>query len=320
MQSVALAVLFVLGAAAAQAGPIYTFEILDEPGAKHTLAEDFNDAGVIVGYSIDASGNTAHAFVRDAAGYSTFKVLDAFDAVPFGINNAGLITGFYITDDPVVFWSGFVKSGDAYSVFNVPGAVATIPTGINDAGQIIGTWMDGAGSHGFLKDGESYSDITFPGATFTQPEAINNAGDIVGSYLDIDGVSHGFIKRGDEYLSLNLLSGATGINDAGLIAGVVNGSNGVVTDGVHLAHIVLLQPYNGSTPTDIDNFGHVLGNTSQLNPARIHGFLATPTPDWMFEPEPPPPSIPEPASLWLCGLGLTEVVRRYTAARWRTGS
>ena len=315
MKSVAFAVLFALGAAAAQAGPIYTFEIFDVPGAKDTFAQGFNDAGVIVGYSVDAA-NMAHAFIRDGGGYSTFEVFDTFNTIPNGINNAGQITGFYTNDGNT--WSGFVKSGDVYSVFDVPGASFTIPTGINDAGLIVGTWEDGAGSHGFLKDGGTYSDISFPGAIYTNPVGINNAGDIVGTYGDAGNISHGFIKRGEEYLTLNLLVGALGINDAGLIVGNGNGLfDGRVTDGVHYADIFIGQPYNGVFPRDIDNIGRVLGVTRDaFGDFRAHGFVATPTADWHFVPDPPPPPpVPEPLSLWLCGLGLAAAVRRHAKTK-----
>lgn len=239
------------------------------------------------------------------------------DTFPSGINNAGQITGFYYTDDPVVFASGFVKTGDVYSVFDVPGARATMPTGINDAGLIVGNWSDDAGAHGFLKDGGTYSEIAFPGAIHTAPLGINAAGDIVGTYVDVGGVSYGFIKRGDDYLPLHLLSEASGINDAGLIAGVRgSGALGLVTDGVHVAYVNILLPFGGDAPADIDNIGRVLGSTRDGD-SRAHGFLATPTADWTFEPDLPPPStVPEPVSAWLCGLGLAAaVVRRHTATK-----
>ena len=312
MKAIATAVLFALGSAAAEAGPIYTFEFFDVPGAEHTFSQGLNDTGVIVGYYVDAA-NTAHAFIRDAGGYSTFQVFDEFNAIANGINNAGQITGFYFREDNG--WSGFVKSGDAYSVFDVPGASFTIPTAINDAGLIVGTWQDGAGSHGFLKDGATYYDISFPGAIDTDPVAINNAGDIVGTYGD--GLTHhGFIKRGDEYVSLDLLSDPLGINDAGLIAGNLNHIVGRVTDGLHKTDISIPLPYNGISLRDIDNLGRVLGTVRDAGgDFQAHGFVATPTADWHFDPEPPPPSVPEPMSLWLCGLGLAAAIRRHAKTK-----
>jgi len=147
------------------------------------------------------------------------------------------------------------------------------------------------------------------------------AGQSVGTYVDVGNSSHGFIKRGDEYLPLNLLAAAIAINDAGLIVGTAPGPSGEgrVTDGVHHADIFLGHPYNGAFVRDIDNQGRVLGQTSEPNlNFRSHGFVATPTADWHFEPDPPPPPpppVPEPVSLWLCGLGLAAVVRRRTRTK-----
>jgi hypothetical protein len=103
-----------------------------------------------------------YGFLRQPNGdIVVFQVNSAINNRARGINNSGLITGFY--DDPATgAQRGFVArvavspayqaiTVGANDLLDVPGAAGTIPEGINDSGRISGTWLDAAGtSHGFF--------------------------------------------------------------------------------------------------------------------------------------------------------------------------
>jgi hypothetical protein len=103
-----------------------------------------------------------YGFLRQANGeVILFQVNGAINNRPRGINNSGLITGFY-DDIATGAQRGFVArvaASPAYQavtvpandLLDVPGATGTVPEGINDSGRISGIWFDAAGNnHGFF--------------------------------------------------------------------------------------------------------------------------------------------------------------------------
>jgi hypothetical protein len=72
---------------------------------------------------------------------------NAMLTIPFGINNAGQMVGYF--QGPIGD-QGFLKSGDTYSIIAVPGGTDTKPYGINNAGQIVGTFLGTATYQGFV--------------------------------------------------------------------------------------------------------------------------------------------------------------------------
>ena len=48
--------------------------------------------------------------------------------------------------------------------------------------------------------------IDFPGSVMTNAQGINAGGDIVGIYTDIAGKTHGFVRSGEEYRSIDFPS------------------------------------------------------------------------------------------------------------------
>jgi probable HAF family extracellular repeat protein len=113
-----------------------------------------------------------------------------------GINNSGLIVGYYLDVDFTAF-HGFLRdaSGNFTSIdVPFPDAIETIALGINDAGTIIGKYTDDdLNDHGFLYAGGNFSPLDFPGATNTIASGINDSGTIVGNYSFADSPEHGFI-------------------------------------------------------------------------------------------------------------------------------
>ena len=106
--------------------------------------------------------------------------------------------------------------------------------GINNSGVAVGVAGGGgdfsvpsapAASWIWEPNSQSYSFFVVPEAEQygTYAEALNDKGQIVGFYLDTSGVSHGFLKEGETYTTIDV-PGATGtfpfnINNSGTIVG-----------------------------------------------------------------------------------------------------
>ncbi len=82
--------------ASSSSGGAYT--TLDDPSATHgTLAFGINDAGQIVGYYVDSTGNGQHGFLLSGGIYTTLDdPLATSGTYAFGINAAGQIVGAYL--------------------------------------------------------------------------------------------------------------------------------------------------------------------------------------------------------------------------------
>ncbi len=204
-----------------------TFTEIDAPGAcssgpscsyEGTFPESINPQGAVAGYYLDAGG-VFHGFVRAPHGaITTFDAPGACSSgpscsndgtVPYSINPAGEITGYYIDANNVSH--GFLRGiFGRITTFDAPGAcssgpscyyVGTFPESINPAGEITGRYTDANNlAHGFLRD--IFGRITtfddpdaspYPG-TGTVPLSINPAGVITGDYYDESYVVHGFLR------------------------------------------------------------------------------------------------------------------------------
>ena len=199
-------------------------------GGTAAAAFGINDKGQIVGQSTLAA--TTPGFVQTAP--NTFVTINAPsgpDTVNAqGINNHGLIVGFYVGTDGQDH--GFmanladvhngVLTGTAIAdptippVAGEPGATFVFSQilGINDQGLAVGYYGDSTTSqHGFLYDTLTgkYTFLDDPNVAFsngvevTQITGINNFGELTGFYSDANGVFHGFVAAVPEPGSVVLL-------------------------------------------------------------------------------------------------------------------
>jgi hypothetical protein len=182
-----------------------------------------NDKGNIVGQF--TSGANTPGFVVTAFNSSTFTTINQPTGVTSdvinaqGINNNGLVIGFYMGNDGNVH--GFKVSvptiGSPASVTATAINDPTIPTfpqepgatfvfsqmlGINDSGIVSGYYGDSTLSqHGYLFNTSTgtYTFLDDPAARFhngveiTQITGITNSGEISGFYTDANGTFHSFI-------------------------------------------------------------------------------------------------------------------------------
>jgi hypothetical protein len=164
-----------------------------------------NNGGLIVGQYTDSATGTTPGFLLDGSVFTTLNpVVNAAVTNAQGVNNNGLVTGFYSTDG--VHQHGFFYNS-ATTQFTlppdpiIPNLVLTQFLGINDEGLAVGYYQLPDGSqHGFIYNlnTQTYTFLDDPnaaasGVSITQITGINDAGEIDGFYVDpTTGLQRGF--------------------------------------------------------------------------------------------------------------------------------
>jgi hypothetical protein len=212
-------------AASLSRGVVKTFSVA---GSEFTSAFGINDRGTIVGNDVTSTATHAtpgfilvngHTFitVNGPSGSNT--------VYPQGINNKGLVVGFYVGAD--THNHGFMLNAKGVKTGTLTGTAVADPTipavagehgakflsaqlrGINDKGIAVGGYSDSTGSgHGFLYNTKTrqYTFLDDPSEAFnhiitSNPNAvestvitgITNSGEITGFYTDANDVTHGFV-------------------------------------------------------------------------------------------------------------------------------
>ncbi len=180
-------------------------------------AAGINDKGVIVGQYSDSATGLTPGFVYDHGTYTSLSPVSPVGGVLVvnaqGINNNGLVTGFYTTDNMTTPVDGNEpQHGFFYDTKTGTYTLAPDPNksnfftvqllGINDSNTAVGYWQDAAGDqHGLLYNlaTQSYSFVDDPNAALingiqiTQITGITNSGEITGFYINQDGLAEGFV-------------------------------------------------------------------------------------------------------------------------------
>ena len=217
--------------------------------------------------------------------FSTVDVpveLGAF-ASAYGLNNAGVIVGNFVTVDGNL--DGFLVENGHFTDVTVPGVTSDSRgalNDVNDLGEAVGGFTDNDGnSHAFIRyrHGEFELLPDVPGAVLAEATAINNRGEIIGFYFDAGFVPHGFMFRDGVYTFYDYPGSSrtllTRINDRGQITGIRLDTDGhrrgfVLQDGVTTTIDV---PGSRNTRTGgINNQGHIVGYYDDANLV-THGFL-----------------------------------------------
>ena len=107
-------------------------------------------------------------------------------AVASGINNAGLVAGYY--QDSSFNYHGFLWQNGAFQTLDYPGAVNTTLTGVNNLGMVIGYYGDGATNHTamYSVSGAAWSALPdIPNFSQNDGYCVNDAGTAVGNAFGV---------------------------------------------------------------------------------------------------------------------------------------
>ena len=294
----------------------YRFTTIDVPGGTFTRPSGVNDTGEIVGSFTDDTGS--HGFLYKGGTFATLGPPGASQSDAAGINNAGQIVGSF-TDS--AGQHGFLNVGGAFTTIDFPGATSTSGMAIDNAGRILGSFFSPTSDFSyFIAEGSSFTKFSCPDFCVD----FNDNGRVVGTtgseegtfpfVVDIDGGNF------DESFprSISMRAEGNGINNAGQIVGTffdvssgdgfccilrgfinVGGSSGTFIPLDHPAAFRDEAFLVGTEAFNISDSGLIVGQFYDQE-LKVHGFLAIPT-------------VPEPASLMLFGVGLLGL----SLASWR---
>ncbi len=190
------------------------------PGGSSATAFGINDKGTIVGQDVTSTATPGFIKVNSKT-YITINQPMGITADVInvqGINNHGLVVGFYLGNDSQVHGfmasQGAAKKGTLTATAIADPTIPTVPgkpgatfvfsqiLGINDHGIAVGYYGDSTTSqHGFIYNTNTgkYTFLDDPSEAFdnglevTQITGITNSGEITGFYTDANGVFHGFV-------------------------------------------------------------------------------------------------------------------------------
>jgi VCBS repeat-containing protein len=202
----------------------------------NTHTNTINDLGVVGGYYEPFPSTPRYGFIENAGAFTLgISLAPDISTTVNGINDAGVYVGsLYAYADNV--YVGYINNAGAITILDYPGANYTSPGGINDLGQVVGTYAlaYGSGWRGFLYENGVFTsfDTPFDDTNGTFAGGINDLSQIVGSYTDSAGRSHGFLKDGGVFTTIDNPLGTNGtfvggINDAGQVVGWYTDGSGV---------------------------------------------------------------------------------------------
>jgi probable HAF family extracellular repeat protein len=130
------------------------FKLLQVPGEFiYVYGAGINNLGTVVGWTDD------NGFACRRGSCQLLDFPGAVKTEVLGINDSGIVVGWYEKGPPYAFHSFASKNG-RYISFDYPGAGATFAYGINASGQIVGAYTsDFSVYHGFLTSPISAADF-----------------------------------------------------------------------------------------------------------------------------------------------------------------
>jgi hypothetical protein len=265
------------------------FTSINVPGAIETDANDINDAGVIVGFYVDAGGMD-HGWVRIGGTFHDVDVPGGVGTFAYGINDSSQIVGWY-TDSGLVE-HGFMLDKGIFTTIDFPGASLTNVWSINGTGTVAGTYQDSSGVfHGFEEANGSFFSIDIPGAIHTEIHGINGLGDTAGIYyISVNGAEYenGFVRHPNGEITASFTSFLDRIRDTknAEVVGWYAENCCMLPLGPPFHGTVILNPHSFNSvdfPGAVDTFcrgvnksGGIVGvvGTYTDTSGIVHGFVA----------------------------------------------
>jgi len=164
-----------------------------------------SESGTYVGYYWGVPDGLAAAYLAAPATFTlTQDAITGGTQGSFnGINNAGVVVGNYV--DTKGKKHGMMISSGVVTNIDDPKGLSTICRGVNSTNQVVGNYYDSSGNpHGFLHSGGTFTDLPGPaGSVVSEATGINDAGDIAGDFFTpSNGNFHGFILKSGVYKDL----------------------------------------------------------------------------------------------------------------------
>lgn len=197
------------------------FSLLPPLGTS-VVAHGINDAGVIVGSTVDAA-SVSSAFILSGGAYTTFTRPGWLNSYARAIGPSGLVTGY--SDDGASSSAGFIYNPVtmAFTDITIPGSFLTIAQGINNAGQVVGSAVLPGGAQAFLRQPDGTIVLFQIGGHPTRARGISDTGLMTG-FVTTAGATSGFVGDSLGYQLLDV-PGSTftvgeAINNSGQVSGL----------------------------------------------------------------------------------------------------
>jgi hypothetical protein len=208
-------------------------------------------------------------------------------AVAGGINNAGLVTGYY--EDTNSIFHGFVWHDGEFKTVDYPGAAYTLLYGVNNRGEAIGYYNDGIADHVVTYDvrtGAWAKLPDIPDYPLNQGYGINDAGVAIGNAFSSTAAVAWLwdpVRRAYSYLAVpgaaEYTTSPSGLNNFNQVAGYYADADGNYHGFIEQRGNYTIYNAPGATetyPDGINDWGVLQGQWDDAN-YNAHGFLATTT-------------------------------------------
>lgn len=275
--------IFLCGSSAAVARDVYSYKIIDVPGAISTIAFGINTDAGIVGVYADAKGRQ-HGFHRNGDSIDTIDYPGALLTSARGIAANGVIVGSYRKPgEPAVNSHGYALSPDGvFHPADYPGHTNTVPQRILPNGTILGCYHDNdtmATMHGMVLWDGGNAEVDTPASMCNG--AMPDGSVTTGLYTDMmTNSTHAYVVVNGVFQPFDCpeakMTQAWDINSSGSIVGFFGDSKGkirgfVVTDGEF--RTIAVPGALDTRAFGIDDDGNVVGSFLDAS-RKTHAFLA----------------------------------------------
>jgi len=270
-----------------------SYHQISVPNSTQNTVTGINNLNQIVGTYYDQKGNN-HGFIISHGKYTTIDFGQGNETWTTGINDEGVMVGFYQTPPPDVGPPhGWIDQNGTFTQIDYPNAYGTFPQAINKSGEVVGYWFDGGQTYSAFKYVNGvFTALNLPNAVLSFANGVNTNGDISGSYwVSQNGgmAEYGFILHSNGKLdTINDPAPSSagtliaGINDKLQAVGSYNIANTSYFSGFGYANgkFLSLNYPNAisTTPADLNNNDIVVGTWYPTGPQQNipHGFYYVP--------------------------------------------